>query len=72
MVEGGVRAPRSEVSGAFGHQALSQGDETGRLSLKLCPAFFLTHYVILSSFDISNSLNKKNHNQEPTMRTISF
>ena len=57
MVEGGVRAPRSEVSEASGHQSLSQGDETGHLSLKLCPAFSLTHYVILSSFDIANSLN---------------
>ena len=43
----GSGPPRSEVSGASGHQALSQGEETGRLSLKLCPAcFFLTHYVI--------------------------
>lgn len=60
MVEGGARAPQSEVSGVFGHQTLSQEDKTGHRGRKICPAcFFLTHYVVLSSSDNSTSWNEK-------------
>lgn len=50
MVEEGVRAPQSEVTGIFGYQELSQEDKTSLWSLKLCPVclFLKTHYVNLS------------------------
>lgn len=50
MVEGGIRAPQSEVTRRVGSQALAQRERVGPQSRKLGPAsLVLTQHVILSS-----------------------
>lgn len=69
----GPPAPQSELSGVFGYQALSQEDKTGHPGLKLRPADLA---LMTMSFCVplraQPLLSKKNQNQEPTIRMISF